>query len=213
MLKKRNNLLICNATITQISLVIFSIFAFAFIIGEADFASAQRGPRGPVPATPPEPPPPKISYLGTPSSTNTLGGTLGTSQTFTVAESFTAGGEVFAVGEEVTLASFTPTGGGPSQWMVNGKHLASLNEGAKISALDGAPQLPQNTAQSGNFLGDIINGNAFEGQLGGVPGHLISGLAWGVAAAGITYMIAGALGASDSQAEAAAIAVGGWGRS
>ncbi|OIO80458.1 hypothetical protein AUJ84_03280 [Candidatus Pacearchaeota archaeon CG1_02_32_132] len=55
-----------------------------------------------------------------------------------------------------------------------------------------------------------VGGVVTEGEiiLGGVPAHLITGALWGGIAGGVTYMIAGLLGASDEQAKAASLAVG-----
>ena len=70
-----------------------------------------------------------------------------------------------------------------------------------------------NSTEGGNLITSIFGGTFFLKDaskniiLGGVPAHLLSGLAYAGVAAGVTYMVAGFLGASNAQAKAASYAV------
>ena len=81
---------------------------------------------------------------------------------------------------------------------------------AYVNPTDAAPK----TGSSGlGFISEAFGGELFlkgEGDkliAKGIPAHIISAALYAVVAGGITYMIAGMVGASDEEAKAAAFAV------
>lgn len=90
-------------------------------------------------------------------------------------------------------------------------------EGEGMKKTSTTPVPGDTTKIEGDIISQLFGGSFFlkEGGLvdgkiifGGVPAHLITGALWGGIAGGVTYMIAGLLGASGEQSKAAALAVG-----
>ncbi len=81
---------------------------------------------------------------------------------------------------------------------------AGLLEAGAITP-DGTPVVPETGGGVSGWISKLFEGEAFGG---GVPGALGAGVAWGLVAAGIAYMIAGAAGLSEQQSASVAYSVG-----
>ena len=164
----------------QIFLIITSVFAFAFIVGESERVSGQASIG--------------LSNLAVASGSTGLKGTIA-SGTATV-KGVTTQIEGVSYVLKNGLYTFKDSAGKIIAEGVS-KESISITGPIKTNSLPGTEE---------GFLEGLFGETPF--GLEGTFGHLTSGLIWGAVAYGAVYMLAGLFGASESQASAAATSAG-----